>query len=280
MAMSLKILVQYLSPQHALSRVFGCLAEIRWPWFKNWAIKRLIRKYHVNLSEALVDDVTAYPTFNSFFTRLLKPELRPIVQGVNEIACPADGSVSQIGTIDNDAIFQAKGFYFSLTTLLGNSSELAEQFRNGCFATVYLAPKDYHRVHMPLSGILRTTIYVPGDLFSVNTYTSQCVPNLFSRNERLICIFDTAIGSMAVILVGAMLVGSIHAAWETKHNTREISVQHYSEKVVLERGADMGHFKMGSTVIVLFSKDKMNWNPTLQEGSGVKMGQLMGHVVV
>ena len=213
MLKSLHVLLQYCAPQKTLSRFVGILANCRWVWFKNWAIKRLIRKYHVDKSEALLENLDDYPTFNSFFTRRLKPELRPIAAGDKTIISPVDGCISQIGKIDGDTIFQAKKFHFSTTSLLGGSIEDAQLFHQGQFATVYLAPRDYHRVHMPLTGTLIKSTYIPGQLFSVNQFTTQSVPNLFARNERLYCLFETAAGPMAVILAGAMLVSSIKTVW-------------------------------------------------------------------
>lgn len=276
MSTPLNIWIQYCVPQHTLSRLTGLLGECRWKWFKNWAIKRLIRKYHVNLSEAVSTNLDDYPNFNSFFTRHLKPELRPIAKDPNHLVSPADGCISQIGHIDKDRIFQAKNYHYSLTTLLGGSPELANFFNNGNFATIYLAPKDYHRVHMPFAGTLKETIYIPGQLFSVNQYTTSAVPNLFARNERLVCIFDTTAGPMAVILVGAMLVGNIQTVWPMPNPSKKITTQHYQNGIHLERGAELGFFKMGSTVIVLFAKDKMEWLATLQANNTVQMGQSLG----
>jgi phosphatidylserine decarboxylase len=279
MAIPFDVLIQYFCPQHLLTKITGVLAECRWTWFKTWAIKRLIRKYHVNLSEAISENIDEYPTFNSFFTRHLKPELRPIALGEKQIACPADGCVSQLGDIKDDAIFQAKGFDYSATMLLGGSAQLAQSFKGGKFATVYLAPKDYHRVHMPLRGNLQQTIYIPGDLFSVNQTTARFVPNLFARNERLVCIFETEVGLMAVILVGAMLVGSIRTVWPMPAFSKKIHIQTYPNPIVLEKGAELGHFIMGSTVIVLFGKNKAEWMSQLGELSIVKMGSEMGKLL-
>lgn len=273
----LKILLQYLAPQRFLSWLSGALCECQWRWWKNWQINFLIKRYGADLKSAKLERLEDYPTFNSFFTRLLKPELRPIVQGPNQLACPVDGCVSQIGEIQNDLLFQAKGFYFNLTTLLGGSELLARKFFGGQFATLYLAPKDYHRVHMPIRGTLRETIYIPGKLFSVNQLTTQSIPRLFSRNERLVCLFDTAAGPMAVILVGAMLVGSIQTSWSTGSIVSStVKSTLYPEPIELERGAELGYFKMGSTVIVLFSKDKAQWSEKLKANSRVLMGQLLG----
>jgi phosphatidylserine decarboxylase len=272
------VLIQYCCPQHFITKITGWLAECRFKWFKNWAIKRLIRKYHVNITEALSDNLDDYPNFNSFFTRRLKPELRPITAGTQDIASPADGCVSQIGEIHDDTILQAKGFNYSARTLLGGSHELAQRFLGGKFATIYLAPKDYHRVHMPLTGKLRETTYIPGDLFSVNKITAETVPNLFARNERLVSIFDTSSGPMAIILVGAMLVGHIETVWPMQHSRKKISTERYSTEIELQRGAELGLFKIGSTVIVLFGKDQIKWNSQLQAGSLVKMGEEIGEV--
>ncbi len=276
MSKPFKVLVQYCCPQHAITKVVGWIAECRFKWFKNWAIKRLIRKYHVNIAEALSDNLDDYPHFNSFFTRRLKPELRPISAGIHDIASPADGCVSQIGDIRDDTILQAKGFNYSATTLLGGSEELARNFLGGKFATIYLAPKDYHRVHMPLTGKLRETTYIPGDLFSVNKITAETVPNLFARNERLVSIFDTDAGPMAVILVGAMLVGHIETVWPIQHSRKKITTERYSTEIELQRGAELGLFKMGSTVIVLFGKDQIEWNSRIQADSLIKVGELIG----
>jgi phosphatidylserine decarboxylase len=272
----LKVLIQYIAPQHLLTRMVRCLADCRWKWFKTWSIKRLIRVHHVDPSEALIEDLGAYPTFNSFFTRHLKPALRPIAHGANQIVSPADGSISQLGKIDADTILQAKNFNYSATTLLGGSEVIARSFYNGSFATIYLAPRNYHRVHMPFSGKLRQTIYIPGQLFSVNQLTAKTVPHLFTRNERLVCIFDTSMGPMAVVLVGAMLVGQIETVWPCDLQTKKISIKNYPESPTLEAGAELGHFKMGSTVIVLFAKNQMEWASQLQETVEVKMGQSIG----
>ncbi len=270
--------LQYLYPQHLLTYFTGWLAECRWKWFKNWAIKRLIRKYHVNMEEVLSTNLEDYPNFNSFFTRHLKPEARPIVQGDKQIACPVDGIVSQVGAINNDTLFQAKGIDYSLTALLGGFSDLAREFIDGNFVTMYLAPKDYHRVHIPLAGKLRETIYIPGDLFSVNPETVANVPNLFTRNERLVCLFDTSAGTMAVILVGAMLVGNIQTVWPMQRATRKISRIAYSNQIELTRGDELGFFKMGSTVVVLFGRNQMSWQPTFQPNSQIKFGMEMGNL--
>lgn len=273
------VLAQYCCPQHTLTRIVGWLAECRFKWFKNWAINRLIRKYHVDLSEALSENLDDYPHFNSFFTRQLKPGLRPLASGSHTLSSPVDGKISQIGKIHRDMILQAKQFNYSIVSLLGGAKTLAESFEEGNFATIYLAPKDYHRVHMPITGKLVETTYVPGKLFSVNPVTTQFVPQLFARNERLICIFETAIGPVAIILVGAMLVGHIQTVWPMQHPRNQITTERYSNQILLERGDELGLFKMGSTVILLFPKGTAEWSTTLFENSVVKVGEKMGETI-
>ena len=274
--MQFKILRQYVLPQHLLSRFAGLMANCRWPWLKNWLIKDFVKRYQVDLSLAQQENVEDYPSFNHFFTRRLKPAVRPIASGVKQIASPADGAISQIGHIEQDTILQAKGFHFSLKTLLGNDEQLAARFRDGLFATIYLAPKDYHRVHMPLTGQLRETTYIPGKLFSVNQYTANHVPNLFSRNERLVCLFDTDTGPMVVILVGAMLVGSMQTVWPQEINHKTPIRQTFADGPLLKRGEELGLFKLGSTVIVLLPKNQATWRADLQENTTVRFGEAIG----
>jgi len=276
----LSVLPQYLAPQRLLTDFAGWLSERRSTWFKNWQINYLIKKYGANLQEAQLENIADYPTFNSFFTRHLKPELRPIASAPTAIASPADGAISQIGAIRETQLLQAKGFDYSLADLLA-SEDLAKPFINGEFATIYLSPKDYHRVHMPFTGTLTETIFIPGKLFSVNQKTANHVPRLFARNERLVCLFDTAAGPMAVILVGAMLVGSICTVWNGVVRASKITHQTYptsgSDCITLERGAELGHFKMGSTVIILLPKGAA-WLNTLAANSVVRMGELLGNL--
>lgn len=270
------VLRQYLVPQHAYTRLMGYLANCKTPWLKNWLIKIFINRYNVDMRLAVNEDYTAYPCFNDFFIRHLKPQLRPIVNGLQEIACPADGVISQMGKIDGYSILQAKGFNYSLRSLLGGSEALTKEFQYGSFATIYLAPRDYHRVHMPFAGQLRETIYIPGALFSVNKDTTEAIPNLFSRNERLVCIFDTEVGPMALILVGAMIVGNIVTSWADCPRSSSIEVKTYEKNIFLEKGAEAGYFNVGSTVILLFGEDKIAWDKSLSEQSKVQMGQLLG----
>ena len=276
------ILSQYLLPHHLLSRLAGCIAECRQPWFKNTFTGWFARRYQVDMSEAQVEDLTAYEHFNAFFTRALKDDARPLAEAADAVLCPADGAISQLGPIEHGRLFQAKGHDFSLTALLGGDAERAAPFMGGQFATVYLSPKDYHRVHMPLTGTLREMVYIPGRLFSVNQTTAANVPGLFARNERVACLFDTERGPMAVVLVGAMIVASIETVWAglVTPPKRELKSQRYDAAartpIVLEKGAELGRFKLGSTAIVLFGPEQMNWMEGLQAGSSVRMGQQLG----
>ena len=275
----LKVLPQYLVPHHLLSRALGLLAESRWPLIKNTFIDFFVNRYNIDMSIAAEPDPHAYACFNDFFTRALKDGARPITE--YGIACPADGAVSQLGKIEDDQIFQAKGHHYSLTQLLGGDAERAAPFRNGDFITVYLSPRDYHRVHMPYGGVLKEMIYVPGKLFSVNTVTAQQVPSLFARNERVVALFDTDVGPMAVVLVGAMIVASIETVWAglITPPKRELKVTDYqprSETIALQRGEEMGRFKLGSTAIVLFGPNVVQWSEQLREGSATNMGENIG----
>lgn len=267
---------QYVLPQHRLTTFAGALANSKTVWLKNWLIQRFIKVYHIDLTDALIEDPMAYESFNQFFIRKLKTDCRPIAAESNAIASPADGFIAQIGTIHQKQLLQAKNFYFDLDTLLGGDTQLAACFDSGAFATIYLAPHNYHRVHMPLTGQLEKTIYVPGRLFSVNRMTSQWIPQLYSRNERLITVFNTEAGPMAVILVGAMIVGNIQTTWR-KHpyQADQINIESYS--CSLKKGDELGHFKLGSTVILLFGKNKAQWLPSMQANSMIKMGELLGH---
>ncbi len=276
----ISVYLQYLVPQHMLTVLMGRLAEIRTPWLKNWMIRRFIRKYHVDMSAAQQETPEAYPTFNSFFIRQIKPSLRPIANLKDDIACPVDGTVAQIGSINKNQLLQAKNFYFDLESLLGGDTQLAQTFYDGSFATLYLAPHNYHRIHMPLSGILEKSIYIPGKLFSVNRMTSDLIPGLYSRNERLVTLFNTEAGPMAVILVGAMIVGGIQTVW-MDHAVRVNSATDISpdRTITLKTGDELGFFKLGSTVILLFAKDKITWNPRLGTDSTIQFGQLIGNIV-
>lgn len=276
------ITLQYLLPQHALSRIAGWIAETEATWFKRPLINWFIQRYNVDMSIAANPDPDSYKHFNDFFTRALANGHRPISEDQQTIACPADGCISQLGAIKNGHIFQAKGHEYSLLELVGGNDDIAKQFIDGSFATVYLSPKDYHRVHMPLAGTLRTMIHVPGDLFSVNDTTAENVPRLFARNERVVAVFDTDAGPMVVVLVGAMIVASIETVWAglVTPIKKQVHTTHYTQSstIALDKGEEMGRFKLGSTAIVLFGKDVATWAEDLEAGSTVLMGENMGNL--
>lgn len=272
--------LQYLIPQHLLSRAAGWLADSQAPSIKNPFIRWFAQRYNIDLSEAIKENPEAYSSFNAFFTRALKPGARQICPEEKSICCPADGALSQAGDIELGRIFQAKGHDYSLIELLGGQKEIAKPFMDGQFATIYLSPKDYHRVHMPLAGRLKTMIHVPGDLFSVNEATTNHVPRLFARNERMIAIFDTQAGPMAVIMVGAMIVASIETAWAglITPARRKIQTVHYPIEVKqdFEKGEEMGAFKLGSTVVLLFGDSATQWNEAFKPGVITRMGEAIG----
>lgn len=268
-------LIQYPLPHHLISRLVGQLAECRTPWLKNLLIEQFIRVFDVDMSQAIESDPHAYNCFNTFFTRAMRDDARPIGDG---LVSPTDGVLSQSGRIEHGTLIQAKGQAYSLTTLLGGDSLRADPFRNGSFATIYLSPRDYHRVHMPLGGTLREMAYVPGRLFSVNLATAANVPGLFARNERLVCIFDTEFGPMAMVLVGAMIVAAIETVWAGQITPKSGQVQttRYNEPIELAKGAEMGRFKLGSTVILCFPgavdfREDLSINDSM-----VSMGQPLG----
>lgn len=271
-------LPQYLLPQHGLSRLVGGLADSKTPWIKNTFITRFAERYQVDMSEAAEPNLSSYENFNAFFTRALKANARPLDNRTDSILCPADGAISQLGPIEQDQIFQAKGHSYSLSDLLANETDAAT-YVGGQFATVYLSPRDYHRVHMPLAGRLTKAVYVPGELFSVNTRTAENVPNLFARNERLVAHFDTALGPMVVVLVGAMIVASIETVWGgIEPIGKSVRVREFvdSEQITLNRGAEMGRFRLGSTAIVLFGPDVMTWDERYSAGTATRMGERLG----
>ncbi|MFV0279075.1 MAG: archaetidylserine decarboxylase [Parahaliea sp.] len=279
---SLFIALQHLIPQHLLSRLAGALAELRQPlWLKDWIIRRFISHFRVDMSEAADPRPDSYDNFNAFFTRALRAGARPIAGA--PVVCPADGAISQLGKIDDHSIFQAKGHAYSTRALLGGDSERAEQFRNGCFATIYLSPRDYHRVHMPVAGRLVGTRYIPGDLFSVNGVTADRVERLFARNERLVCYFDTEFGPMAMVLVGAMIVAGIETVWGAQEvpPPRRILSTDFSAapaEVRLDKGAEMGRFKLGSTVILLFPQGAVEWDSRYRAGTPTRLGEALAAV--
>lgn len=276
----LTVMPQYALPHHALSSMMSKLTHCENTVWKNAFIKLIIRLYGVNMDEAKYPNLDHYPSFNHFFTRELKDGARPLATAANAIACPADGAVSQAGRIEGNTLFQAKGHSYSALELLGGDAERAKAFENGSFATIYLSPKDYHRLHMPLTGTLKEMVHIPGRLFSVNTATVSAVPNLFARNERVACIFDTDAGPMALILVGAIFVSSVETVWHgvvTPPTIREPRTWQYADNApVLEKGAEMGRFNMGSTIIVLFGKDKTAWLDDFVADKPVKLGEPIG----
>lgn len=278
-----KIAFQYLMPQLGLTRAAGWLAERKWGAVTHFIIKQFANAYKVNFDEAEKGKPSDYSSFNEFFIRPLKANARPIDQSENALCLPADGRVSESGKINDDRLLQAKGHYFTLETLLANDEALAEQFKEGQFLTTYLSPRDYHRVHMPCDGTLKKMIYVPGELFSVNPFLAEHIPNLFARNERLICVFDTAFGTMVQILVGATITASMSTVWAGVVNpprskeVREYSYPTEGENVIrLKKGEEMGAFRLGSTVINLFPKNTVELASHLEAGEVTKMGERLG----
>jgi phosphatidylserine decarboxylase len=278
------IAFQYVVPQHLLSHLVGWLAETRIDWIKNLFISKFIQQFNVNMAEAERQTPDAFENFNDFFTRELKPGMRAIDENSNAIVSPADGAISQLGSIENGRIFQAKGHDYSLIELLGGNSKTADDFMGGQFATIYLSPKDYHRLHMPVTGTLREMIYIPGDLFSVNQTTAQNVPRLFSRNERVVAIFDTELGPMALVLVGAMIVAGIETTWAGRITPFDRKVRSISypaagdsqQPLVIEKGEEMGRFFLGSTIVVCFGKDKMRWLEEMKAEQPLRLGKSIG----
>ena len=277
------ILFQYVVPKKFISKMIGVLARSEIVFIKNTFIKTFQMMYDVNMQEARNGDGSSYPSFNSFFVRSLKPECRPIDKNINSVISPVDGLVSQLGNVKSGKLIQAKGMYFNLLEFLGNNKPIYEKMKEGMFSTFYLSPKDYHRVHMPLDGKLREMIYLPGKLFSVNSTTSKRVKNLYSKNERLVCIFDTVRGPMVVVLVGAMIVSGITVNWEDENifNKGKIQKLMYPTigkgSVSLKKGDEVGRFMLGSTVVVCFGMNKIHWEDEISIGSVVKMGQSVGY---
>ena len=271
------IQAQRIVPQQQLSRVVGKVAESEHPLVKNVVIQAFKAKYGIDLSIAQQTDALKFKSFNDFFTRALKDGVREIDADPKSVVCPADGAISQIGLVKDGDVFQAKGQSFSVEKLIGDP-QLAEPFKNGEFATVYLSPKDYHRVHMPFAGTLTETLYIPGELFSVNQTTAENIPSLFARNERMVCLFDTELGRMAVVLVGAMIVAGIETVATGKVKpTGRLELNHHEMK--LEKGAELGRFYLGSTAIILFEQDKMVWDAQFKANSAVVMGEALGQVI-
>ncbi|GBO83278.1 archaetidylserine decarboxylase [Marinobacter salsuginis] len=275
------VLSQYITPQLGVSNLAGRLADSdSSPALKNRVIKWFIGRYGVDMSEAAETDPEAYPTFNAFFTRALKPGIRPLADGEKTLVSPVDGAISQLGQVTGDRVFQAKGRSFSLGELLGGEEATTAPFTSGEFSTIYLSPKDYHRIHMPMAGTLRQMIHVPGKLFSVNPVTAENVPNLFARNERVVCIFDTDSGPMAMVLVGAMIVGSVETRWAgvVVPGSRQVTSTRYEgeQAISFEKGEEMGRFRLGSTVIMVMPKGAVTWNSDQVAGKTVRMGEAFG----
>jgi phosphatidylserine decarboxylase len=274
----LAVWLQYLLPKQALTVFAGKVAGARGGALTTRLIKWFVGRYKVNMSEAANPDIGSYATFNDFFTRELRSDARPLAQA--DFICPVDGAISQFGNIDKDQLFQAKGHTYSTTALVGGDAKLAAYFQEGTFATLYLSPRDYHRIHMPCDGRLTRMIYVPGDLFSVNPVTARGVPGLFARNERVVCVFESAHGPFVLTLVGATIVGSMATVWHGLVNpprSREVREWNYDAKnVSLKKGEEMGRFLLGSTVVMLFPKNTLAFNPQWKPAQGVRMGELMG----
>jgi phosphatidylserine decarboxylase len=270
---------QYLLPQHGLSRLVLYATRVRVRWFKNWMIRGFLALYTVDLAEAAESDPYRFGSFNEFFTRALKAGARPIAADDAALASPVDGCISEAGRIDGDRLLQAKGRDYRLTELLA-AQPWASRFEGGSFATIYLAPYNYHRVHMPLRGTLLETVYVPGRLFSVNAVTARHVPRLFARNERVLALFDSSAGRFAVVLVGALNVGSIATVWagDITPAARRVITRVPAAPTTLEKGAELGRFNMGSTVILLFEPNRARWASEVRAGGEVKLGRSLGVV--
>ena len=272
------IWLQKALPHHAVSRGAGTIASSETVWLKNMLIRRFIDAYHVDMSEA-ARGVEEFRNFNDFFTRELKPGMRPLADASKYILSPADGAVSQVGRIEQGRIFQAKGRHFTASQLLGGDVDLAKRFEGGIFATIYLSPKDYHRVHMPAAGTLQSSTYVPGDLFSVNQVTAENVDGLFARNERLACVFEGPDGVFANVMVGAMIVAGIETVWNGRvetHHPRLVHEDFAEGQHIFEAGDEMGRFILGSTTVLLFEPGKVEWDSALKAGDSVRMGQAIG----
>ncbi len=271
------VLLQYALPKRAMTQFGGVVASGRWGARTTAIIRWFVRRYGVDMNEAAEPDIRHYASFNDFFTRALKPGVRPMAQA--ELICPVDGAISQFGAIERDQIFQAKGHRYSTTALVGGDAALAAHFQDGLFATLYLSPKDYHRIHMPCDGRLLRMIYVPGDLFSVNPTTARGVPGLFARNERVVCVFDTAHGPFVLALVGATIVGSMATVWHGVVNPpRSAALREWSyidQEVPLKQGAEMGRFLLGSTVVMLFPKRALAFNPQWVATRSIRLGETM-----
>jgi phosphatidylserine decarboxylase len=276
--------LQYVLPKKLLTQLAGAFARSQSGALTQYAIRRFIARYHVSMSEALNPDPSSYASFNDFFTRPLAAGARPFADA--DYLCPVDGAISQFGPINGDQVFQAKGHSYSTQALVGGDADLAAKFSDGEFATLYLSPKDYHRIHMPCDGVLQQMVYVPGDLFSVNPATARAVPGLFARNERVVCVFDTANGPFVLVLVGATIVGSMATVWhgvvnpprlpEVKRWGYAAGADRTCGSIELKRGDEMGRFLLGSTVVMLWPKQTIEFNPDWKPERAIRMGEAMG----
>ena len=273
----LAVLPQYLLPKQALTTLAGKFASAQLGGLTTSVIRRFVARYNVNMGEAANPDITSYASFNDFFTRALKPGARPLAAA--DLICPVDGAISQFGPIAKDQIFQAKGHTYSTTALVGGDAEAAARFDNGHFATLYLSPRDYHRIHMPCAGELTRMVHVPGDLFSVNPTTARGVPGLFARNERVVCFFESAQGPFVLVLVGATIVGSMATVWHGQVNPpRPGTLRQWDYapgQVSLQKGEEMGRFLLGSTVVMLFPQGPLQFNPQWAPARPVQLGEAM-----
>jgi phosphatidylserine decarboxylase len=273
----LKVLLQYLLPKRALTVYAGWRASRRWGARTTRLIRGFVERYGVDMEEAANPDLASYPSFNDFFTRALRPGARPLAAA--DLVCPVDGAISQFGPIERDQILQAKGHRYSTTALVGGDAALAAQFEDGHFATLYLSPRDYHRVHMPCDGRLLRMIHVPGDLFSVNPATARVVPGLFARNERVVCVFASAHGPFVLALVGATIVGSMATVWHGVVNPPRVARprewRYGDPQVELKQGQEMGRFLLGSTVVMLFPRGPLHFNPDWAPARSIRLGEAM-----
>ena len=277
MSERLAVLLQYLLPKQALTELAGALARLRGGGVTRAVIAWFVQRYRVNMAEAANPDLASYASFNDFFTRALKGGVRPLAAA--DLICPVDGAISQFGAVAGQQIFQAKGHSYSSTALVGGDAALAAQFDNGYFATLYLSPRDYHRIHMPCAGRLVRMIYVPGDLFSVNPTTARGVPGLFARNERVVCVFEGEQGPFVLVLVGATIVGSMATTWHGVINTprpgKVCEWRYEKESITFKQGEEMGRFLLGSTVVMLFPQGPLQFNPDWNPTKAIRLGEAM-----
>ena len=273
----LAVLPQYLLPKQALTTLAGKFASARLGGLTTSVIRWFVGRYNVNMAEAANPDIASYTSFNDFFTRALKPGARPLAQA--DLICPVDGAISQFGPIAKDQVFQAKGHTYSTTALVGGDAAAAARFDNGHFATLYLSPRDYHRIHMPCAGELTRMVHVPGDLFSVNPTTARGVPGLFARNERVVCFFESTDGPFVLVLVGATIVGSMATVWHGQVNPPRTGMlrqwDYPKGQVSLQQGQEMGRFLLGSTVVMLFPAGPLSFNVAWEPGRPIVLGEAM-----